>query len=58
VLTSNRGFGHWNQVFADAVVAAPSVDRLLHPATVLNICGRSYRMRSYPAQQTLNEWGG
>jgi len=46
LLTSNRGFGDWGQVFADQVVAGAIVDRLLHNATVLNIRGRSYRMRS------------
>jgi DNA replication protein DnaC len=51
VLTSNRGFGDWNQVFADAVVASAIVDRLLHNATVLNIKGHSYRMRRYAASQ-------
>ena len=30
VLTSNRGFGDWNQIFADAVVASAIVDRPLH----------------------------
>jgi DNA replication protein DnaC len=53
VLTSNRGFGDWNQVFADPVVAFAIVDRLLHTATVLNIRGASYRMRAYTAQQRL-----
>src|SRR5712692_3858311 len=47
VLTSNRGFADWGQVFADPVVAAAIVDRLLGNATVVNIRGRSYRMRSY-----------
>src|SRR5437660_1112071 len=47
ILTSNRGFGDWNQVFADGVVASAIVDRLLHKATVLNIKGKSYRMRAY-----------
>ena len=47
ILTSNRGFGDWGQVFADPVVAAAIVDRLLHRTTVLNIRGRSYRMRAY-----------
>ena len=46
VLTSNRGFSDWGQVFADSVVATAIVDRLLHSATVVNIRGRSYRMRS------------
>src|SRR5947209_9601309 len=41
ILTSNRGFGDWGQVFADPVVATAIVDRLLGTATVLNIRGRS-----------------
>lgn len=53
VLTSNRGFGDWNQVFADAVVASAIVDRLLHTASVMNIRGASYRARAYAAKQTL-----
>jgi DNA replication protein DnaC len=51
ILTSNRGFADWGQVFADPVVAAAIVDRLLGTASVLNIRGRSYRMRAYQAQQ-------
>ena len=55
VLTTNRGFADWSQVFADPVVAAAIVDRLLGNATVVNIRGRSYRMRSY--QETTGEKG-
>jgi DNA replication protein DnaC len=51
ILTGNRGFGNWGQVFADPVVAAAIIDRLLHQATVLNIKGKSYRMRAYHEQQ-------
>ena len=51
ILTSNRGFGDWGQVFADPVVASAIVDRLLGNASVLNIRGRSYRMRAYHDQQ-------
>jgi DNA replication protein DnaC len=47
VLTSNRGFADWGQVFADQVVAGAIVDRLLHNATVLNVRGHSYRTRNY-----------
>jgi len=47
ILTSNRGFADWGQVFADQVVAAAIVDRLIGNASVLNIRGRSYRMRAY-----------
>lgn len=47
ILTSNRGFGDWGQVFADPVVATAIVDRLVGNAAVLNIRGRSYRMRAH-----------
>lgn len=46
VLTSNRGFGEWAEIFSEAVAATAIVDRLLHNAVVLNIRGRSYRMRA------------
>jgi DNA replication protein DnaC len=49
VLSSNRGFSEWGQVFADPVVATAILDRLLHYATVINIKGRSYRMRAHEA---------
>ena len=47
ILTSNRGFGEWDQVFGDPVVAAALLDRLLHHATVVQIEGSSYRMRQH-----------
>lgn len=46
ILTSNKAFSDWGQVFAgDAVMAAAALDRLLHRCTVINIRGESYRMR-------------
>jgi len=46
VVTSNKSFGDWGQVFAgDAVMAAAALDRLLHRSTVLNLSGESYRLR-------------
>jgi hypothetical protein len=44
------------QVFTDPVVAAAIVDRLVGTASVLNIRGRSYRMRAY--QDPVAEKGG
>ena len=47
ILTSNKAFAEWAQVFAgDAVMASAALDRLLHRATVLNIRGDSYRMKA------------
>jgi DNA replication protein DnaC len=46
VLTSNKPFGEWGQVFADdPVMASAALDRLLHRSTVINIRGESYRLR-------------
>lgn len=47
ILTSNRGFAEWGEVFGDPVVAAALLDRLLHHATVVQIEGNSYRMRQH-----------
>ena len=55
MLTSNRGFGDWAQIFNDVVVATAIVDRLIHNATVVNIRGKSYRMRNYMANQR-DDW--
>lgn len=51
IVTSNRGFADWGQIFNDAVVATAIVDRLIHNATVVNVRGKSYRMRNYFADQ-------
>ncbi len=47
ILTSNRGFGEWGEVFGDIVVAAALLDRLLHHAIVIEIAGSSYRLREH-----------
>ena len=45
-LTTNKGITSWPEVLAgDEVLAGAILDRLLHSATVLNIHGRSYRLR-------------
>jgi DNA replication protein DnaC len=46
VLTSNKAFAEWGQVFSDdAVMASAALDRLLHRATVINIRGDSFRLK-------------
>lgn len=47
ILTSNRGFKEWGEIFGDNVIAAALLDRLLHGATVLEIAGNSYRLREH-----------
>jgi DNA replication protein DnaC len=46
IITSNKAFADWGQVFAgDPIMASAALDRLLHRATVINIKGDSYRLR-------------
>lgn len=45
VLTSNKGFVDWGEVFSDQVIATAILDRLLHHATTLNIKGESFRLK-------------
>lgn len=47
ILTSNRGFKDWGEIFGDNVVAAALLDRLLHHAIVIEIAGNSYRLREH-----------
>ena len=47
VLTSNKGFEDWGDVFGDEVMAAALIDRLLHHCHIVNIRGNSYRMRTH-----------
>jgi DNA replication protein DnaC len=47
ILTSNRGFAEWGEVFGDHVVATALLDRLLHHAIVIQIEGASYRLRQH-----------
>jgi DNA replication protein DnaC len=45
IVTSNKPFGRWGEVFGDDVVAAAMIDRLVHHAEVLSLKGDSYRLK-------------
>ncbi len=46
LITTNKGVAEWPGVLAgDEVLATAILDRLLHRCHVLNITGRSYRLR-------------
>jgi len=46
IITSNKAFAEWGQIFGDDVIAAAMLDRFLHHCHVLNLKGESYRMKS------------
>lgn len=53
VITSNKSFSEWEEMFGDPVIASAMLDRLLHHCRVINIKGNSYRMRDYKEQNNL-----
>jgi DNA replication protein DnaC len=46
IVTSNKVFGRWGEVFGDDVVAAAMIDRLVHHAEVIALKGDSYRLKN------------
>jgi DNA replication protein DnaC len=47
VLTSNLVFSRWGETLGDDVVAAATIDRLVHHAHVIALDGDSYRTRAH-----------
>ncbi len=45
IVTSNKPFSAWGEVFGDDVVATAMIDRLIHHAEILSLKGDSYRLR-------------
>ena len=47
ILTSNRAFCEWAEVFDNLVMATALLDRLLHHANFIQIEGARYRLRAH-----------
>jgi len=45
VVISNRSFSQWGDMFGDNVIASAILDRLLHHSFVVQINGKSYRIK-------------
>ena len=45
ILTTNRAFGEWQELFDNPVLASAALDRLAHGATQIIITGDSYRSK-------------
>ena len=59
IVTSNKPFSGWGEIFGDEVVAAAMIDRLVHHAEILALKGDSYRLRdkdlgARPASETAD----
>jgi len=55
VITSNKAFSDWTELFHDPVIVTAILDRLLHHSTVINIRGNSYRLKGKITEQALQE---
>ena len=62
IITSNKAFGDWEELFHDPIIVTAILDRLLHHSVVVNIKGHSYRMRgkmqvglAHPADGKIGE---
>ena len=45
VLTTNKAFSEWSEVFPHAACVVTLVDRLTHRAEVISLEGKSYRLK-------------
>jgi DNA replication protein DnaC len=52
LVTTNRPFGEWNEVFPNAACVVSLIDRLVHHSEIIAIEGKSYRMKEAQEQAT------
>ena len=45
IITTNLSFDRWGEIFGDPVLTAAMVDRLTHKAYIVNMNGKSYRVK-------------
>ncbi|MET9803117.1 IS21-like element helper ATPase IstB [Streptomyces sp. NPDC006368] len=57
IVTSDRPFGRWGEVFGDGDTVSAMVDRLVHHAEVITLDGESYRSRRLE-EAAVTGWAG
>lgn len=45
IITTNLGFDRWTEIFGDKILTAAMVDRLTHKAILVNMNGKSFRVK-------------
>jgi len=58
IITSNKAFTDWEELFHDPIIVTAILDRLLHHSVVVNIKGHSYRLRGKMPSQSQTSAGG
>jgi DNA replication protein DnaC len=54
IITSNKAFTDWTELFHDPIIVTAILDRLLHHSVVINIKGNSYRLRGKVKMEGMN----
>jgi DNA replication protein DnaC len=52
IVTSNKPFSGWGEIFGDEIVATAMIDRLVHHAAILSLKGDSYRLKDKNVHRT------
>jgi DNA replication protein DnaC len=52
IITSNKAFSEWAELFEDPVLVTALLDRLLHHSVIINIKGQSYRLKGKDIKPT------
>ena len=55
IVSSNKIFSAWSEIFGDAVAVAARVDRLVHHAEIIVLKGDSYRLKDKQEEVTVAE---
>ena len=55
IITSNKAFSDWTELFHDPVIVTAILDRLLHHSVVINIKGNSYRLKGKVKMEDMND---
>jgi DNA replication protein DnaC len=50
IITTNRNFEDWGQIFGDMVLASAIIDRVVHHSYIIKINGDSYRIKNFKAK--------
>ena len=54
IITTNKPFSKWGELFGDAMIANAILDRLIHHSHIINITGKSYRMKGVLSDEQKN----
>jgi DNA replication protein DnaC len=55
IITTNKAFEQWGDVFADPILASAILDRIIHYSEIIKINGPSYRQKDLKKEVKQNE---